>query len=108
MHENVKKLSDIEFEAGVLKSETPAVVDFSATWCGPCKTLTPLVDQIAGEFRGRVNFFMMDVEECAQTAQQYRIRSVPTLLFFKGGKVMEQIIGLVPAAKIKAGAEKIS
>ena len=77
----------------ILKSATPVVVDFWAEWCGPCKMIGPMIDQLAGEYDGRVKVAKADMEKDQQWAAPYRINSIPTLLFFKGGQVVDQVIG---------------
>ena len=79
----------------------PVLVDFSATWCQPCRAIAPLVDQLAGEYQGRVKVTTVDIDESPATAQKFRIRGVPTLLMIKEGKVVGQQVGAVPKAKIQ-------
>ncbi len=97
------------FQGDVLESEMPALVDFTATWCGPCKQLAPVVEQIAGEYDGRVNVGKVDVDECPNIAAKYGIRSVPTLLFIRDGEVVDKITGVVGkdqlVAKMKSSFE---
>jgi len=88
--------TDETFQAEVVNAALPAVVDFWAVWCGPCKMIAPLVDELAKEYAGRAVFAKVDVDACPKVATQYSIRSIPTVLFFKGGKVVEQVIGAVP------------
>ena len=84
------------FEAEVLKSDIPVVVDFWAEWCGPCKMLSPTVDAIADEYEGKVKVFKLDVQTEATVASKYGVSSIPTLLLFKGGEVADRIVGLRP------------
>jgi len=99
-------VTDDTFEQEVLKSDTLTVVDFWATWCGPCRMIAPVVEQLADEYDGKVKFVKVDVDEQQRYAGQFGIRSIPTLLFFKGGVVVDQVIGAVPKGtletKIKA------
>ena len=90
---SVKAISDQEFENTVLKSNTPTVVDFWATWCGPCKSLAPKIDQLSSEFAGKLNFTKLDVDQNPKTPPKYGIRGVPTLIIFKNGQVHKQLVG---------------
>ncbi len=103
---NIKELTDINFETEVLKSDTPTLVDFWAVWCGPCKQIAPMVDALADEYKGRVNVGKMDIDHHQIVPQQYGIRSIPTLLIFKGGKVVGQFVGAASRAKIEAELQK--
>lgn len=90
---DVVTLEDGTFENEVLKSDLPVLVDFWATWCGPCKAIAPVVEQIATDFKGKVKVGKMDIDKHQGVAQKYNIRSIPTLLVFKGGKVVDTVIG---------------
>lgn len=103
---NVKELTDDNFEDEVLKSEVPTLVDFWAVWCGPCKQIAPMVDAIAEEYKGRVKVTKMDVDHHQVVPQQYGVRSIPTLLFFKGGKVVGQLVGAHARSKVEAELQK--
>ncbi len=100
MGENVLEITDQNFESDVLQSETPVVVDFWAEWCGPCKTIAPVIDELANEYLGKVKFGKVNVDFNQQTAMKYGIRSIPNLLIFKDGSVVNQIIGSVPKDSI--------
>lgn len=89
-------VSDTNFEQEVIKSTIPALVDFWAPWCGACQAAAPTIEKIAGEYQGKVKVCKMNVDEGRQTASQYGIMSIPTLNFFKDGKVADQIIGVTP------------
>ena len=89
-------VDDSNFQAEVLSSDKPVLVDFWAIWCGPCKMIAPLVEELATEYDGKLKVTKMDVDANPRTAMQFGIRSIPTLLIFKGGQVVEQIIGAVP------------
>ena len=103
MHgENVLVVNDLNFDTEVLESDVPVLVDFGATWCQPCRAVEPLVDQLAGEYEGRVKVTALDIDESPATAQKFKIRGVPTLLMIKGGEVVGQQVGAVPKAKIAA------
>ena len=92
----VTDVTDSEFEAKVLQSDTPVLVDFWAAWCGPCRALAPVVDQIATEYNGKLKVMKMDVDKNNMTPGRYNVRGIPALIVFKGGKVAEQIVGYVP------------
>ncbi len=90
---DIVTLEDGTFENEVLKSDIPVLVDFWATWCGPCKAIAPVVEQIATDFKGKVKVGKMDIDKHQVVAQKFNIRSIPTLLVFKGGKVVDTVIG---------------
>lgn len=89
------QFTDANFESEALKSDIPVIVDFWATWCGPCRMIAPIIEQLAGEFDGKVKVGKLDVDENQQTAIKYGVRSIPTVLFLKNGKVVDTIIGAV-------------
>ena len=93
-------LTDENFAHEVLESEVPVLVDFWAVWCGPCRMVAPVVEALAGEYQGRAKVAKLDVDSAQKTATEYGIRSIPTLLIFKGGKVADQVIGAVPKKQI--------
>jgi thioredoxin 1 len=97
---DVVTLQDGTFDQEVLKSDTPVLVDFWAVWCGPCKAIAPAVDEIAKEYKGKLKVGKVDVDHAQQVAQRYGIRSIPTLLVFKGGRVVDTIVGAVPKSKL--------
>lgn len=90
------EVSDSNFESEVLKSNVPVLVDFWATWCGPCKMIAPVVEEIAKEYAGKVKVVKVDVDSNPETSMKFSIRSIPTIMIFKGGKVVEQLIGAMP------------
>jgi len=94
-------VSDSDFETQVIESESPVLVDFWAEWCGPCKMVAPVLEELAEEYSGQIKFTKVDVDTNHETAIHYGIRSIPTLLVFKGGKPVDQLIGAVPRAEIK-------
>ena len=100
-------ITDTMFEETVLKNTLPVIVDFWAVWCPPCKIIAPFVEEIAGEYEGRAVICKLNVDENHKTAQKYGIRSIPTLLFFKGGEIKEQVVGAVPKDQLKAHLDKL-
>ncbi len=99
-------LQDATFDSEVLKSDIPVLVDFWAVWCGPCKAVAPAVEELAKQYKGKVKIAKMDVDEHQQVPQQYGIRSIPTLLLFKGGRVVDTIVGAVPKSKLEDSLKK--
>ena len=102
----IVEITDENFDRDVLKSEQTVVVDFWAAWCGPCKALAPIVDEVATDYNGKIKVGKMDVDRNAATPQRYGIRGIPTILIFKGGKVQEQIVGYVPKETIQKAIDK--
>ena len=96
-----RAVTDIDFEQEVLQAETPVLVDFWAEWCAPCKMVAPVLDDLANEYDGKIKFTKVDVDTNPETAMKYGIRSIPTLLVFKGGSPVDQLVGAVPKAVIK-------
>ena len=96
----VTEVNDSNFEQDVLKSDQPVLVDFWAAWCGPCRALAPVVDEVATQYNGKLKVMKMDVDKNNATPGRYGIRGIPALLIFKGGKVAEQIVGFVPKEQI--------
>ncbi len=107
MGANINDVTDANFEQEVLQSSTPVLVDFWAGWCGPCKALAPVVDEVAQQFTGKLKVMKMDVDRNASTPMRYGIRGIPALLFFKEGKVAEQIVGFVPKDTIEKSVTRI-
>ena len=105
--EFVTDVTDAEFEQQVLKSSTPVLVDFWAAWCGPCRALAPVVDQVASENSGKLKVMKMDVDKNNMTPGRYGIRGIPALLLFKDGKVAEQIVGFVPKDTIDQALKRV-
>ncbi len=94
------------FESEVINSQIPVVVDFWATWCGPCRKLGPVIDEIAKEYEGKVKFAKVNVEECLETAKKYSISGLPSLLVFDKGEAVERMAGLMPKSTIISNVEK--
>jgi len=92
----ILEVSDATFDQEVLRSEQPVLVDFWASWCGPCKAIAPIVDNMAATYAGKLKVAKVNVDENSATPSRYGIRGIPALLFFKGGKVADQVIGYVP------------
>lgn len=100
-------VNDSNFEEIVLKSEQPVLVDFWAEWCGPCKMMLPIVEEISKEYEGKVTVAKVDVDSCQGTAAKFGIRNIPTILFFKGGTVVDKQVGAVPKNSLVAKIGKL-
>jgi len=99
--------NDSNFDAEVIQASEPVLVDFSATWCGPCKQLSPIIDELAEEYSGKVKIGKVDIDEAQETAGQFGIMSVPTVLLFKDGQKVDQIVGLFPKSQYKTKLDSL-
>lgn len=103
---SVAQVTDSTFEQEVLNSELPVLIDFWAPWCGPCKMVAPVVEEVATQYDGQVKVFKLDTDQNPQIAKQYSIRSIPTLMIFKGGQLVDTIVGAVPKTTLSTALEK--
>ena len=100
MSDNVKEYTSDDFKSEVVESDSPVLVDFWAEWCGPCKVIAPVVEELATDYKGKIKFGKVNVDDNNMVASEYGVRSIPTLLIFKNGSVVNQIVGAVPKEKI--------
>ena len=104
---NIVTLTETNFSEQVLKSSTPVLVDFWAEWCGPCKMIAPVLEELAGEYDGKVKIGKVNIDEFQQLAINYGINSIPTLLFFKNGQVADQVVGMRSKRDLKASFDRV-
>jgi len=104
---DILEVSDSSFESEIIKSDLPAMVDFWAEWCGPCKMVGPVVEELAGEYQGKIKIAKMDVDQNRETPAKFGIRNIPTLILFKGGEVVKTIIGAQPKSSIDDELKKL-
>jgi len=106
MADNIKDVSEKDFKTNVLDAARPVLVDFWAVWCGPCRMIGPIVAELAGEYKDRVDFAKVNVDEAPKVASSYNVMSIPTLIVFKGGKPFEQVVGYRPKKDIQKLLDK--
>ena len=99
-------VTDSSFDEEVIQADTPVLVDFWADWCAPCKMIAPIVEELAGEFDGKIKFAKLDVDSNPKSASSYGIRGIPTMLIFNGGEPVDQVVGAVPKSVIKKKLEQ--
>jgi thioredoxin 1 len=104
---DVQPVSDDTFQSEVVQSTIPVLIDFWAPWCGPCRAIGPVVEELAGEYTGRLKVVKMNVDDNPKTPAQFGVRGIPNLILFKGGEVKEQIIGAVPKAHLVKAIDKV-
>lgn len=97
---DIQQVSDSSFDGDVLKAGVPVLIDFWAPWCGPCRAIAPIVEELASEYDGKLKIVKMNVDDNPQTPAQYGVRGIPNLILFKGGEVKQQIVGAVPKAHL--------
>jgi thioredoxin 1 len=106
--QNVRHINAEEFDAEVVQAASPVVVDFYATWCGPCKRLSPMLDEMAGSFTNEIKFVKVNVDESAAVSRRFNIEAIPTLIFFKDGKVVDTLVGLPSPDDLKLRLESLA
>jgi thioredoxin 1 len=101
MSEKIAQLTTDNFKSTVNTATTPVLVDFWAPWCGPCKAIAPILEELATEFDGKLTIAKVNIDDHGEVASEYGIRAIPTMLLFKGGQVVEQLVGMIPKASLK-------
>ena len=104
---NVKDINDADFDIEVLKAETVVLVDFWAPWCGPCKSIAPVLEEISKTYDGKLKIVKVNVDENPKSPSSYDVRGIPNLIFFKGGKVIDRVVGAVPKDQLIAAIDKV-
>ena len=107
MAKGIVDIDDRSFDTEIIQSDKPAVVDFWAPWCGPCKAIGPIVEELSGEYSGRLKVVKMNVDNNPQTPSKYGVRGIPNLILFKGGQVQDQIVGAVPKAHLVKAIDRV-
>ena len=107
MSKDTVTVLDATFQSEVLDSQTPVLVDFWATWCAPCRAIAPALEELATQYKGQIKIAKVDIDANQEIAQKFGIRSIPTLLMFKGGKVVEQLVGAAPKSKFEDSIKKV-
>jgi thioredoxin 1 len=107
MSENIKNIGEHDFKTVVLDSQIPVLVDFWAVWCGPCRMVAPIVDELSEEYKGKMEFAKINVDDSPQIASSYNVMSIPTLIVFKEGKPFEQVVGYRPKKDIQKVLDKV-
>ena len=106
MSENVQEISDASFENDVVKSETPVFVDFWAPWCGPCRAVAPIIEELASQYRGKLKVAKMNVDDSPEVAQKFMVTSIPTFIVFKNGQAADRTIGAMPKGQFERFIER--
>ncbi len=107
MGENTLTVSDDNFETEVISSDIPVLIDFWASWCGPCKAIAPIVEEIATEYSGKIKVAKLNVDDNPKTPAKFGVRGIPTLIMFKGGEAVDQIVGAIPKSQLDEMVNKV-